>query len=32
MRLTKNTPINEMGMLELAHNCCFAKDSNGVLS
>lgn len=25
MRLTTNTPINEMGMLELAHNCCFAK-------
>lgn len=26
MRLTMNIPINEMGMLELAHNCCFAKD------
>lgn len=26
MRLTMNIPINEMGMLELAHNCCFTKD------
>lgn len=26
MRLTMNIPINEMGILELAHNCCFAKD------
>ena len=25
-RLTVNKPVSEMTMVELAHNCCFAKD------
>ena len=25
-RLTTNKPVSEMGMYELAHNCCFIKD------
>lgn len=27
-RLTTNKPVEEMGMLELAHNCCYVKDRN----
>ena len=25
-RLTSNKPVEEMGLYELAHNCCYAKD------
>lgn len=25
-RLTSNKPVDEMNMVELAHNCCYAKD------
>lgn len=25
-RLTSNKPVDEMSMVELAHNCCYAKD------
>lgn len=27
-RLTINKPVGEMGMYELAHNCCYSKDGN----
>lgn len=27
MKLTSNKPVKEMGMWELAHNCCYQKDS-----